>query len=143
MVLNAGHPDGVGDQLGLDVQDLLAWVDLGQWQAGRDAPVGGLGRIQVGRVLAEGQAQHVCGQRSARIAVIVDAPLELDTVQPRRSVFETDHGHIALGLVPVAQRRRRRVPTGTARAPAKSCCRAVTFGFVSDARCGVRDGCGL
>jgi hypothetical protein len=37
-----GDTDGVGEQLGLDVQDLLAGVDLGQWQAG-----GFLGGVQV------------------------------------------------------------------------------------------------
>ena len=29
-----GDPDRVGDELGLDVQDLLAGVDLAQWQPG-------------------------------------------------------------------------------------------------------------
>lgn len=43
-----GDTDGVGDQLGLDVQDLLAGVDLGQRQPGRDLPVRGLGGVQVG-----------------------------------------------------------------------------------------------
>ena len=29
-----GDPDGVGDELGLNVQDLLAGGDLAQWQPG-------------------------------------------------------------------------------------------------------------
>ena len=49
--------DGVGDQLGLGVQDLLAGVDLVQWQAGRHRPVGALGAVQVGFGAAE-----VCGE---------------------------------------------------------------------------------
>jgi len=43
-----GHPDRVGDQLGLHVQDLLTGVDLGQRHPGRDRAVRGLGRVQVG-----------------------------------------------------------------------------------------------
>ena len=41
-------PDGVADQLGLDVQDLLTGVDLAQWEPGGDNPVGFLGGVQVG-----------------------------------------------------------------------------------------------
>src|ERR1035437_2435688 len=52
-----GDADGVADQLGLDVQDLLAGVDLGQRKSGRDGPVGALGGVQVGLCCAE-----VCGQ---------------------------------------------------------------------------------
>jgi len=44
-----GDTDGVGDQLGLNVQDLLAGVDLGQRQPRRDRPVGGLASIHVRR----------------------------------------------------------------------------------------------
>jgi hypothetical protein len=43
-----GDPDGVGDELGLDVQDLLTGVDLAQWEPGGDNPVGFLGIVQVG-----------------------------------------------------------------------------------------------
>src|SRR5665648_989457 len=52
-----GDADRVADQLGLDVQDLLAGVDLGQGKPGRDGPVGGLGGVQGGFSVAE-----VCGQ---------------------------------------------------------------------------------
>src|SRR5665811_714809 len=52
-----GDADGVADQLGLDVQDLLAGVDLAQRKSGRDGPVGALGGVQVGLCCAE-----VCGQ---------------------------------------------------------------------------------
>jgi len=57
-----GHADGVGEQLGLGVQDLLAWVDRGQWQAGRDRPVCGLGAVQVGLGPAEVGGEGVVGR---------------------------------------------------------------------------------
>src|ERR1019366_6067449 len=52
-----GDTDGMGDQLGLYVQDLLSGVDLGQGKPGGDGPVGGLGGVQVGLCCAE-----VCGE---------------------------------------------------------------------------------
>jgi len=47
-----GDLDGVGDQLRLDVEDLLAWVDLGQGQPGRGRLVGLLRAGEVGLGLA-------------------------------------------------------------------------------------------
>jgi hypothetical protein len=46
-----GAVDGVGDQLGLDLQDLLAGVDLAQRQPVRDRAVRGLGGLR--RLLGE------------------------------------------------------------------------------------------
>jgi len=71
-----------------------------------------MGALRIDRrwcVLPKGQAQLACGQRAFGITAMVDGPLQLDPVQPRRSVLETDHGHVAFGLRAVAQRRRRRV----------------------------------
>src|ERR1019366_10108057 len=42
-----GDPDRVGDELGLNVQDLLTGVDLAQWQPGGNGAVGFLGGVQV------------------------------------------------------------------------------------------------
>src|ERR1035437_3702760 len=54
-----GDADGVADQLCLDVQDLLAGVDLGQRKSGRDGPVGALGGVQVGLCCAEVRGEPV------------------------------------------------------------------------------------
>jgi len=50
--VEGGDADGVADQLGLHVQDLLAGVDLGQEQPGGDGPVDALGGVQVGLCVA-------------------------------------------------------------------------------------------
>ena len=36
-----GHPDGVGDQLGLDVEDLLAGMHVPEWESGGERGVRG------------------------------------------------------------------------------------------------------
>jgi len=63
-VLNAAIADGVADQLGLGVQDLLAGVDWPR-KAGGHGPVGALGGVQDGLGCAK-----VCGQLVVVVLVI-------------------------------------------------------------------------
>jgi len=69
--------------------------------------MGTLGMDRPRCVLPQRKDQLACSQRPVGMATVVDRPLELDPLQLRRSVFEADHGHIALGLFAVAQGRRR------------------------------------
>ena len=38
----------------------------------------------------------------------MDGPLKLDPMQSRRTVFETNHRHVGLGLIAIVNLRRRR-----------------------------------
>src|SRR5664280_2685127 len=69
--------------------------------------LGVVGVDRLRRVRSKSKAQQVCVQGAAGIAAMVDGPFELDAVQPRRPMLETDHGHVDLGIIAVAQSRRR------------------------------------
>ena len=88
--------------------DLATGLDCDPRTGGK-REMGALGIDRCWCVLPQSNAQLVCGQTSSGIVAVVDGPLELDPVEPRRAVLEADHGHVALCLLAVAQRRRRRV----------------------------------
>lgn len=65
--------------------------------------------LDVAQVIDQACGPGPAGLRpgAAGVAAVVDGPLELDAVQPRRPMLETDHGHVDLGIIAVAQSRRR------------------------------------
>ena len=111
--VRSGDTDQVGGRSGRWCRDL----DLATGLDGDQAAGGQLALDMVGVdrrrcVWPKSPAQLACVQGAPGIAAVVDGPLELDPVQPRRSMLETDHGHVTLGLLTVAQRGRRLFGSG-------------------------------
>src|SRR3954452_17712591 len=77
-----------------------------QWQL-RTAANQGRGRMRT-----QGLAQPAGVERPSRILRVMHGPLELDAVQPRWTVLETDHRDVTLRLGPGADGSRRRRTTG-------------------------------